>query len=101
MRAGITVGYGVGAHSAFYRAGVEGSGREVGGQEAADGKCDFIGAGVMLSKRNREEGKWGAGEGVERRRRPSDVRSRAEEVARGARRRMARWCRPKEAVAQA
>jgi hypothetical protein len=26
MRAGITTGYGVGAHSAFYRAGEEGSG---------------------------------------------------------------------------
>jgi hypothetical protein len=34
MRAGITVGYGVGAHNAFYRAGEEGSGREVGSQEA-------------------------------------------------------------------
>jgi hypothetical protein len=28
MRVGITMGYGVGAHSAFYRAGEEESGRE-------------------------------------------------------------------------
>jgi hypothetical protein len=79
MRAGITVGYGVGAHSEFYRAGEEGS------QEAASGKCDFNGAGVIVPKRNKEEGKRGAGEGVERRRRPRGVQSRAEEVAGGAR----------------
>jgi hypothetical protein len=64
MRVGITAGYGVGAHSAFYRAGVEGSGREVGSQEAGGGKCDFNGAGVVFLKRNREEGKRGAREGV-------------------------------------
>jgi hypothetical protein len=95
MRAGITMRYGVGTHNAFYRAVEEGS------QEAAGGKCDFNGVGVMVPKRNREEGKRGAGEGVERRRRPSDVRSRAEEVAEGARRRTTRWCRPKEAAARA
>jgi hypothetical protein len=81
MRAGITAGYGVGAHNAFYRAGEEGNGREVGSQEAAGGKCDFNGVGVMVPKRNGEEGKRGAGEGVERRRRLSGVRSHAEEVA--------------------
>jgi hypothetical protein len=32
MRAGITAGYGVGAHSAFYRVGEEGSDREAGGR---------------------------------------------------------------------
>jgi hypothetical protein len=101
MRAGITAGYGVGAHSAFYRAGEEGSGRGVDSQEAAGGKCNFNGAGVMVLKRNREEGKRGAGEGVERRRRPSDVQSHAEDVAGGARWRTARWRRPKEAAAQA
>jgi hypothetical protein len=41
------------------------------------------------------------GEGVERRRRPSDVRSRAEEVARGARWCTTRWRQPKEAAARA
>jgi hypothetical protein len=30
IRVGITAGYGAGAHSAFYRAGEEGSGQEVG-----------------------------------------------------------------------
>jgi hypothetical protein len=85
MRAGITAGYGMGAHSTFYRAGEEGSGWEVGSQEAVGGKCDFNGACVMVPKRNREEGKQGAGEGVERRRRLSGVRSRAEEVVGGAR----------------
>jgi hypothetical protein len=73
MRVGITAGYGVGAHSSFYRAGEEGSGREVGSQEAVGGKCDFNGTGDMVPKRNREEGKRGAGEGVERRRRPSGI----------------------------
>jgi hypothetical protein len=53
----------------------------VGSQEAADDKCDFNGAGVMVPKRNREEGKRGAEEGVEKRRRPSGVQSRVEEVA--------------------
>jgi hypothetical protein len=101
IRARITAGYGVGAHNAFYRAGEEGSGREVGSQEAASDKCDFNGACVMVLKRNREEGKWGAREGVERRRRPSGVRSHAEEVAGGARRRTARWHRQKEAAAWA
>jgi hypothetical protein len=62
MRAGITTGYVVGAHSAFYRVEEEGSGRVVGSQEAAGGKCDFNGAGVMVLKRNREEGKRGAAE---------------------------------------
>jgi hypothetical protein len=33
MRVGITTGYGVGAHNAFYRGGEEGSGQEVGSQE--------------------------------------------------------------------
>jgi hypothetical protein len=61
--------------------GEEWSGREVGSQEATGGKCDFNGVGVMVPKRNREEGKQGAEEGVERRRRPSGVRSHAEEVA--------------------
>jgi hypothetical protein len=79
----------------------EGGSREVGSQEAADGKCDFNGAGIMVPKRNREEGKRGAGEGVERRRRLSGVRSRAEEVARGARWRTTWWRRPKEAAARA
>jgi hypothetical protein len=81
MRAGITTGYGVGAHSAFYRAGEDRSGREVGSHEAAGGKCNFNGAGIMVLKRNREDRKRGAGEGVERRGRPSGIRSRVEEVA--------------------
>jgi hypothetical protein len=55
------MGYGVGAHSAFYRAGEEGSDREVGSQEAVGGKCDFNGIGVMVSKRNKEEWKGGGG----------------------------------------
>jgi hypothetical protein len=55
------MGFGVGAHSAFYRVGEEGSGREVGSQEAAGGKCDFNGIGVMVLKRNREEWKGGGG----------------------------------------
>jgi hypothetical protein len=38
---------------------------------------------------------------VERRRRPSGVRFRAEEVARGTRWRTARWHRPKEGAARA
>jgi hypothetical protein len=62
MRAGITMGYVVGAHSAFYRAEEEGSGLEVGSQEASGSKCDFNGACVMVPKRNREEGKRGVAE---------------------------------------
>jgi hypothetical protein len=50
----------VGAHNAFYRAGEEGSGREVGSQEAVGGKCDSNGACVMVPKRNREEGETGS-----------------------------------------
>jgi hypothetical protein len=71
----------VGAHSTFYGAGDEGSSREVGSQVATDDKCDFNGSGIMVPKRNREQGKRGAGQGVERRRRLSGVWSRAEEVA--------------------
>jgi hypothetical protein len=72
MRAGITAGFGVGAHSAFYRAGEEGSGQEVGSQEAADGKCDFNGAGVMVLKRQRggETGSRGGSGKEEAERRP-------------------------------
>jgi hypothetical protein len=39
-------------------------------------------------------------EGGEKRRRPSSIRSRAEEVGRGARRRVAWWHRPKEEAVQ-
>jgi hypothetical protein len=75
--------------------------RPGGGQSRAAGsKCDFNGACVMVPKRNRDEGNRGAGEGVERRRRPSGVRSHAEEVAGGAQRRTAWWHRPKEAAAR-
>jgi hypothetical protein len=88
MRAGITAGFGVGAHSAFYRAGEEGSGREVGSQDAADDKCDFNGAGVMVLKRQRG-GETGSRGGS------------GKEEAGGARRRTARWRRPKEAAALA
>jgi hypothetical protein len=48
MRAGITAGYGVGAHSAFYRAGEEGSG---GGRGVTDGgSVELQGATVSAMK---------------------------------------------------
>jgi hypothetical protein len=48
MRAGITTGYGVGAHSAFYRAGEEGSG---GGRGVTDGgSMELQGVTVLAMK---------------------------------------------------
>ncbi len=76
--------------------GEEWSGREVGSQEATGGKCDFNGAGVMVPKRNREEGntgsRGGSGKEEEAERRP---------VPCGGGGRSTRWCRPKEAAARA
>jgi hypothetical protein len=48
IRAGITVGYGVGAHSAFYRVGEEGSG---GGRGVTDsGSVELQGVTVLAMK---------------------------------------------------
>jgi hypothetical protein len=48
MRAAITAGYGVGAHSAFYRAGEEGSGSGRG--VTGDGSVELQGATVSAMK---------------------------------------------------
>jgi hypothetical protein len=48
MRAGITTGYGVGAHSAFYRAGEEGSGSGRG--VTGEGSVELQGAMVSAMK---------------------------------------------------
>jgi hypothetical protein len=48
MRAGITAGYGVGAHSAFYRAGEEGSGG--GRRVTGGGSVELQGATVLTMK---------------------------------------------------